>query len=223
MRALDGSVKFEFALRNVALGAHAVVGLRAAGVVDAGREVDVIVARAAGFSRRIGVIQVGLGRSLRIVAGFASPHVRGINHGREIASGDDVRAARGDAGQRRSDVDLVNVNLEVVRFASGRVDHSRRMAHHADLRAASRSAVFGKLVMALVASLRRNHIADLGYFAAIRNEIVGRACKLIRQAEWRQCAAAPNRQRMGRSLIEGWQGPCCQKHTGTGRCPRRST
>ena len=85
MGALDGSVEFELALRDVALGAHAVVRLRTAGVVHAAREVDVIVAGAAGFSRGIGVVQVRLGRGLGIVAGFATPHVRGINHRREIS------------------------------------------------------------------------------------------------------------------------------------------
>ena len=53
----DRSIEGQFALRNVAV-AHGIVDLRSSGVVDAAREVDVVVARTAG--RAVGVVSQAL-------------------------------------------------------------------------------------------------------------------------------------------------------------------
>ena len=55
VRALDRRVEIEFALRDMARGAEIVIELRAAGVLDARREIHVVMAGAAGCARSAAV------------------------------------------------------------------------------------------------------------------------------------------------------------------------
>src|SRR5581483_2260460 len=92
MRALDGSVEFQFALRDVALAALIVVRLGKVHVIQSRGEVDVGVASAA--SRAVGILDPGVGLGcaiLRVVATGAVARIgdgsgtRGVDHGGVVA------------------------------------------------------------------------------------------------------------------------------------------
>src|SRR5580693_4659335 len=99
MRALDRRIEIYFPLRNVAGRAQVVVELRTAGVIDAGGEVDIVVAGSAGGPGRVGQIRGRLRRprSLR-VAGFAPSRIPWIS--RE----NDLRIIEGPKGINRRHV-----------------------------------------------------------------------------------------------------------------------
>src|ERR1039457_903640 len=82
VRADDGSVELEFALGNVALGALAVVHLGQVDVVQAGGEVDVVVASSASGAAGVGEPVIGLGGAGDrggFVAKRATPRVNAVN------------------------------------------------------------------------------------------------------------------------------------------------
>src|SRR5947209_12389809 len=105
MRPLDRGVEIDLTLRNMAGGAEIVVELRAAGMLIASREVDVVMAGAArcpGRASQMGGGLRGLGRLA--MANLATPHIRRINHCRPVTDGviesdDLIRLARLDAWQ----------------------------------------------------------------------------------------------------------------------------
>ncbi len=79
VRAHNRGVKIGLALRNVAGRAHAVVDLDPAGVIGARREIDIVVARPAGGTRRIRRECGRLGRAAGLrMADLAAPRVAGI-------------------------------------------------------------------------------------------------------------------------------------------------
>ena len=105
MRALDRSVEFQFALRNVAGRALVVADLRAAGMIGSGGKVHVVVAGSARDAGRVREISSRLrGAGILLVAHFAAARIRGKDDGRVISHAtlkpdDLVRLARLDAGQ----------------------------------------------------------------------------------------------------------------------------
>ena len=102
VRAQDGGVEFELTLRDVALCALGVVGLRQIDVVGAGGEIDIVVAGAAGGAAGSGEPGVGLrGLVGGIVACLAATHVGREHHRRKVVNGvlkaDDLVRLSGDA------------------------------------------------------------------------------------------------------------------------------
>src|ERR1019366_521745 len=177
VRALDGSVELEFALGNVALGALAVVHLGQVDVVQAGGEVDVVVASSASGAAGVGEPVIGLrstGNLDIFVAKRAAPGSEGRNHGRpvgyHIVETDDLVGLTGDhAGKLAAHVDFVDEHLHIHRVAGIGIDRLRLVAHDAEIHADARAAVEGERIVALIAACGTDHVAGVGGGAAGRN------------------------------------------------------
>ena len=187
VRALDGGVEFQFALRDVAAGALRIVDLRQIHVVEAGGEIDVGVAPPAGCPVRIRQPVSSLSRSIiGIVAGLAAPHIRGIHDARKIVhrvlvSDNLVRLSGNHRRQGAAHVYGVDEDLHIQTVSGVGVDGLRLMAHDAQPHTAAGTSVGGQAVgagdrgrasMAGVAILRADHIARVR-FGAIGHPIVG--------------------------------------------------
>ncbi len=150
VRAGDGRVETQGALRIMASGAGGIAGFGAGGMIGARGEVYVVVARSAGGARRIGEPGIGLRRAVfGIVAGLAAADVGGVDHGGEVAhrvleADNLVRLSALHAGQRAAHVDLVDEDLEIEGIAGVRVGGLRLMAHDAELDIAARTAMRGQ-------------------------------------------------------------------------------
>ena len=187
VRALDGGVEFQFALRDVARGALRIVDLRQVHMVGAGGKIDVIVACPAGCPVGIRQPCVGLGRSvIGIVAGLAAAHIGGIDYGRKVAhrvivSHNLIRLSRHHGRQGTAHVEGVDEDLHIQAVSGARVDSLRLMADDAQPHAAPGPSVGGQTVgprdrggasMAGVAILRSDHIARVR-FGAVGHPIEG--------------------------------------------------
>ena len=182
----DRDVELVARLRQMAAGAAAVGRLRAATVVRAAREVDVVVARAARRARRIGREGVTL-RGIR-VAGLAVPDVARKRDVGEVELGlpeadDPIRGASLDAREVLAAVDLVNHLREPDRAARVRIDLRRRLAGRevGDLRrvtrdaqphVAPRAAMRFERIVTAVAGFRSDDLAPLARVLSGRHEIM---------------------------------------------------
>ena len=186
MRAFNGGVEFQFALRDVAAGALQIVDLRQVHVVEAGGEIDVVwhPPQAARFGL---VSHLRLSRSvIGIVAGLAAPHIGGIYHARKVVhrvlvSDNLVRLSRNHRRQGAAHVYGVDEDLHIQTVSGVGVDGLRLMAHDAQPHAAPAPSVGGQTVgpcdrgrasMAGVAILRADHIARVR-LRAVGHPIVG--------------------------------------------------
>ena len=82
MRPFDGRVELQFALRDVANSALVVADLRTSGMIDARREIHVVVAGSARHSAGFRQVSLSLGGSgILVVANFATARVGGMDNG----------------------------------------------------------------------------------------------------------------------------------------------
>ena len=164
------------------------------GWFGAGREIDVVVAGAAGCPARLRQKCFGLRRAGSLaVANLATAGIGGIDHRRKITDGIHVAdnlvrdAGRGrganHAGQLRSHVDLVKEDLGIQRVACHRIGVLRLVAEDAHLHAVGITAVEGQLVVAGVATLGADDIAGDGNRRAIGDEVEGGAGVVRAQVE----------------------------------------
>ena len=187
MGAHDGGVEFQFTLRDVAHGALRIVDLGQVHVVEAGGEIDIVVAPTAGCTVGIRQPCAGLGRSvLGVVAGLAAPHIGGIYHARKVVhrvlvSDNLVRLSRDHGRQGAAHVQRVDEDLHIQTVSGVGVGGLRLMADDAKLYVAPGPAVGGQTVgtgdrgrasMAGIAILRADHIARVG-FGAVGHPIEG--------------------------------------------------
>src|SRR5215472_3834171 len=110
----------------------------------------------------------------------AAPWVRRKDDGRPVRDGplktnDPVRYARLYAGQLGTHVDLVSELGQIECVSRIGIDRLRRVAEHAQLNAASRTAMRGKLIVTSVAALSSNDITHQGDRRAVGHEIESRA------------------------------------------------
>jgi len=130
------------------------------------------------------------------MANLAALYIGRIDHRRVIAdaeAGSDRKcAARHDAWQRRAHVDPVDEVLEIDCVARIRVDILRLVAHHAEVDAAPRSAVCGKLLVALVATGSFDYVARVRHLGAVGYEVERRAGVVRRQTVCGQVARSVN-------------------------------
>ena len=181
MRAADGCVELELSLRYVAGRALVVADLRTRGMSFASREIHSVMTGAARCARRPCQVSHRLGRAgVLLMAGFATADVRRVYHARPIEhrsaeAYDSVRTARLNARQFSAGVDLVDHHRQVDRVPGIGIGGLWRVAKHAHFHAAPRPAVRRDLVVAFVAALRSDHIANRCNLPAAGNEIEGRA------------------------------------------------
>ena len=209
VRALDGSVEFQLALRNVALAALVVGNLRQIDVVCAGGEVHVVVAGAA--SRAVGILEPGIGlcgAGLRggLVAELATPRVGGQTHcrpvGNALAVPDDLIGFAGNhAGQFVTHVDLVSHHRHVHRVPGVGIDGLRRVAHDAEIQTDARAAVERERIVALIAARRADYVPGVGGHAARRNPGRDLGIVIRAQIELGQVARTVDADAMGESRI----------------------
>ena len=151
MRANDGRIERQLALRIWQLAHWLSSGLRSSGVVGAGGEIHVVMAGAACRGAGVGEPHVGLRRAvLGIVASLAAPRVRRVDHRRPVAhrvlANHLIRLSALDAGKLTAHVDLVDEDFHVQRIAGVRVGRLRLMAHDAKIDRSARPAMGGQSV-----------------------------------------------------------------------------
>src|SRR5262249_60691631 len=81
---------------------------------------------------------------------------------------------------------------EIERAAAARVHHTRVMAEHAHLDSPARASVERKLIMAGVAARGSNHVVNLTYRCAVRNEVIRHARVIRPKVVNREVARAIN-------------------------------
>jgi len=217
VRSQNGGIEGDFALGDVTSVALIVIELRATRVVDAGREIDIVVTGPAG--RPSGLAQEGSGlrgASDLAVTNFATARISGVDHrGKVTEDVHETRNLEGDAGrgrgthdarQLRTHVDLMKENLGVQRVAGDRIDVLGLVAEYAHLHAVGITAMESQLIMAGVATLGADDIAGNSNGRAIGNEVEGRAGVAGAQVERREIAVAVDRDCSGHGGVESRGG-----------------
>ena len=200
MRTHNGRVKGELALWDMAVGALSVIGLKSAGVVGSGSEIEIVVTGPAGsaagcrkesFGLRGDAGFSGAWRGARTrrnagglaVANFATAGIGGIDDRRKIVDGihvanhlvRDAGSGRGAHHGRQlgAHVDFMKEDLGVQRVTGSRIGVLGLVTEDAHLHSDRVTTMEHQLIVAGVATLGADDIARDGNRRAVGDEIEG--------------------------------------------------